>query len=144
MKSNLDENIRYTKNIVPERSDILNLYSDAGWHTYTSKPDVLMSGFNKSLAVYAAWTGNELAGLARLVGDGKTIVYIQDILVLRKYRRMGIGYGLLNRITSDFTKVRQIVLLADNNHETHDFYTSAGYTPVDAAGCRAYMMIKGE
>ena len=64
--------------------------------------------------------------------------------MLRKYRRMGIGYGLLNRITSDFTKVRQIVLLADNNHETHDFYTSAGYTPVDAAGCRAYMMIKGE
>jgi len=76
MKSNLDGNIRYTKNIMPERCDILNLYSDAGWHAYTSKPDVLMSGFEKSLAVYTAWMDNELAGLARLVGDGKTIVYI--------------------------------------------------------------------
>jgi len=144
MKTKAAGNIKYTKSIVPERKEILRLYEDAGWHAYTSQPEILMNGFNNSLMVYAAWADDELVGLARLVGDANTIVYIQDILVLKKYRREGIGSCLIKRITGDFKKVRQIVLLTDNNHETHDFYTSAGFTPVDAAGCRAYMMIKGE
>ena len=136
--------ITYAKEIIPGKEDLLNLFSDAGWKAYTSNPDTLMKGINNSLMVYTAWVDNELAGLARIVGDGETIILIQDVLILGKYQRMGIGSTLINMIKNDYKDVRQIILLTDISEKTHSFYTAAGFKVVDTAGCRAYMMIKGE
>lgn len=144
MEKNLPDEINFKTGIYPCKEEIMTLYSDAGWHAYTSNPDLLMRGIKNSLLVYTAWVDNELAGLARIVGDGNTIIYIQDILVLGKYRRMGIGRTLMRMIKDQYTHVRQIVLMTDNNNETHGFYTSVGFSPADENGCRAYLQNKGE
>lgn len=136
--------IEYVRAYVPDTENILKLYNDAGWIAYTVNPEELIKGIHKSLTVYSAWFKKELIGFLRIIGDGLTIIYIQDILVLKKFRKMGIGKKLINMMLSDFSNVRQLVLLTDNNSETNNFYTSCGFTPADTTGCRAYLRIKGD
>jgi len=144
MKDNLPKIIKYKRNTVPNRESLIKLYDDAGWVAYTSQPEKLLAGFKNSLAVYTAFEGNELVGLIRIIGDGNTIIYIQDILVLTKFRNQGIGKNLMKMAVDDFSHVRQMVLLTDDNSNTNGFYTSCGFTPADTTGCRAYLKLKGE
>jgi ribosomal protein S18 acetylase RimI-like enzyme len=106
----------------------LSLYNDAGWTTYTSDNQKLGKAINNSLITITVWNDNELVGLLRAVGDGLTIVYIQDILVLRTFRRQGIGRQLLKLILDKYFDVRQIVLMTDNTEDTIKFYESCGLT----------------
>ncbi len=66
------------------------------------------AAFRHSLLVLAAWEDGELAGLIRAVGDGATIVFIQDILVAPERQRRGIGTALLRALLERFNGVRQI------------------------------------
>ena len=104
------------------------LYSDAGWSAYTSDKDTLEKAINNSLFVLTAWSGEQLIGLLRAVGDGLTIVYVQDILVLQSYRRQSIGRQLLMQLLEKYSTVRQIVLMTDNTNETTSFYERCGLT----------------
>lgn len=61
---------------------VLDLYDSVGWTGYTNRPDMLHQALEHSLFVLAAFDGNRLVGLLRSVGDGHSIVFIQDILVL--------------------------------------------------------------
>ena len=72
-----------------DEAEIARLYADAGWTAYTRDLPALREGFARSLCVLAAYEDGELLGLLRAVGDGATIVYIQDILVFRSLRRRG-------------------------------------------------------
>ena len=81
--------------LFPSREQLLELYADAGWAAYTREPDRLERAVRQSLAVYTAWDGERLVGLIRAVGDGETILYVQDILVLGRYQRQGIGRALV-------------------------------------------------
>ena len=42
----------------------------------------LKNAINNSLKVLTAWDDEKLVGLIRVIGDGYTIIYIQDILIL--------------------------------------------------------------
>ena len=137
-------NFIYSTGIIPNLSDILDLYNDAGWYSYTANPETLIKGITNSMAVYTVWFEKELIGLARIIGDGFTIICIQDIIIKVKYRRMEIGSNLINMILSDYQQVRQIALITDDRNDTHGFYTSLGFKPVDTIACRAYLKIKGE
>ena len=90
--------------------DVLRLYASVGWTAYTDDPAALERGFRHSLLVLAAWEDGELAGLIRAVGDGATIVFIQDILVAPERQRRGIGTALLRAVLERFNGVRQIEL----------------------------------
>ncbi|HIV90388.1 MAG TPA: hypothetical protein H9744_01690 [Candidatus Eisenbergiella stercoravium] len=63
-------------------TDILNLYASVGWTAYTRSPEVLRKGFENSLLTLAAYEGERLIGIIRAVGDGHTVIFIQDLLVL--------------------------------------------------------------
>ncbi len=123
-------------------SEILKLYSSVGWTAYTNSPDALAAGFTNSLLVLASYIGDELLGIIRCVGDGETIVYIQDILVSPEYQRRGIGSALLREVLKRFSKVRQIVLSTDCEERTLAFYRSLGFSALDETGCRSFMLIK--
>ena len=90
--------------------DVLRLYASVGWTAYTDDPAALERGFRHSLLVLAAWEDGERAGLIRAVGDGATIVFIQDILVAPERQRRGIGTALLRAVLERFNGVRQIEL----------------------------------
>ena len=107
------------------------LYEDAGWISYTNDMEKLIKALSHSLMVVSAWSQGELVGLIRVVGDGFVILYIQDILVLRNFKRFGIGSGLMNTVLDEFKDVRQKVLLTEDSLETRGFYESFGFKSCD-------------
>jgi ribosomal protein S18 acetylase RimI-like enzyme len=123
--------ISYNVETDVNRDDLLDLYGNANWTAYTNDPDRLSKAVRQSLKVITAREGSKLVGLVRAIGDGQTILYIQDILVHSEYKRNGIGRKLMELILDEFSEVRQKVLLTDDNPETRGFYESMGFDSCD-------------
>ena len=119
--------------------EILALYNDAGWVAYTQDKDALRRGYENSLIKLGAYEGDKLIGIIRAVGDGATIVFVQDIIVLKEHQREGVGTKLLKEVLDRFSNVRQIELVTDNTPKTIAFYKSVGFRPLDEIGCAGFM-----
>ena len=122
-------------------AEILGLYASVGWTAYTDDPAALRNGFANSLLTLAAYEEAALAGLIRVVGDGHTIVFVQDILVRPQFQRRGIGSVLLQAVLNRYAGVRQIELFTDDTPETAAFYRSMGFRELTELGCRGFMKI---
>jgi GNAT superfamily N-acetyltransferase len=113
-----------------DRDDLVALYTAVGWSTYTKEPARLEAAVAGSLTVVTARDGNHLVGLARVVGDGLTIAYLQDILVAPEHQRTGIGRELFRRAFEPHGDVRQKVLITDDQPLQRAFYESMGFTEI--------------
>lgn len=122
--------IDYRPNTAPNMEDLVDLYQSVGWTEYTKDPHLLAEAVESSLFVVTAHANGRLIGLARAVGDGLTIVYLQDILVHPDYQRQGIGRELFHRVFQPFQDVRQKVLMTDNDDAQIAFYESLGFTEI--------------
>ena len=120
-------------------AEILQLYQSVGWVAYTDHPEVLKKSFENSLLTLAAYKGDQLLGIIRTVGDGHTIVFVQDILVFPEHQRKGIGTALLKAILDRYNYVRQIELATDNTPKTISFYKSMGFREMSEIGCCGFM-----
>lgn len=78
-------------------------------------------------------------GLARVVGDVYTIIYIQDILILNKYQGKGIGSKLIKLILEEYKDIRQVVLLTEDCERTTSYYKKNGLTDVRDLECTAFV-----
>lgn len=119
--------------------EISRLYKAVGWTAYTENMPALREGFKNSMLVLAAYDGEELLGIIRTVGDGATIVFVQDILVFPDKQRQGIGTALLKEILNRYPNVRQIELATDNTAKTVGFYKSMGFAEMSEIGCCGFM-----
>ncbi len=120
---------------------ILPLYASVGWTAYTDTPNALRKGFENSLLALGAYENGQLRGLIRVVGDGHTIVLIQDILVFPKFQRQGIGCKLLLAVLERFAHVRQVQLATDHTPKTIAFYRSVGLREYSEIGCCGFMRV---
>ena len=104
------------------------LYRSVGWTAYTDEPDTLVAAVAASHTVLCARSSSDeqLVGLARTISDGRTIVYLQDVLVRPEHRRAGVGGALLDAVLSRYRHVRQLVLLTDDEPGQRRFYESRG------------------
>lgn len=118
---------------------ILKLYSSVGWTNYTEKPEMLKKAFENSLLSLGAYDNDKLVGVIRIVGDGASVVLIQDILVFPEYQRRGIGTQLLREVMDRYSSVYQMELMTDNTPKTVSFYQSVGFVKADDMGCCAFM-----
>lgn len=119
--------------------EILPLYESVGWKAYTRNPEALRRAFEKSLHTLAAYKGDQPVGILRTVGDGETVLFIQDLLVHPDHRRKGIATALIQSVLETFSHVRQIQLTADDTPEMLAFYESVGFRPHSAFGCIGFM-----
>ncbi|MDG3060868.1 GNAT family N-acetyltransferase [Lacticaseibacillus casei] len=117
---------------------VLALYQAVGWVMYTRDPAKLKRALAQSLMVLGAFDGDRLVGLIRAVGDGETILFIQDLLVLPNYQRQGIGRQLVNALVDQYPEVRQRVLLTDDQPDTRAFYEKIGFVSSDHFGVVAF------
>lgn len=132
------EGIRYLAGPIPGKRMLEALYRDAGWLAYADDIGKTLRGLENSRRVVTAWDDTQLVGMARSVGDGETILYVQDLLVLGQYRRRGIGRALMRRLLAD-AKVRQTVLVTDDNARNRSFYQKCGFHPLSDAQCMGYI-----
>jgi len=122
-----------------KEAEIRKLYTEVGWTAYTENMSVLEQGYKNSLLVLAAYERDELLGIIRVVGDGFTIVFVQDILVFPSAQRKGVGTALLKAVLERYPDVRQIELTTDNTPKMVAFYKSLGFSELSEIGCCGFM-----
>ncbi len=118
-----------------EVRQILGLYREAGWWEDAAAPDPqdvrrIVAG---SYCFLAAFSGEHLVAMGRVLSDGVSDAYIQDVTVEKGMRHRGIGSDLIRRIVERLNAVgiRWIGLIASGN--TEDFYRPLGFQPVPGA-----------
>jgi len=129
----------YTQYREPE---VIALYQSVGWGGWYSRPDMLKKAFGESLCILGAYVQDRLVGLIRVIGDGATVVFIQDILVYPAYQRRGIGRRLVAGILHRYRHVRQIHLLTDDLPERTAFYKAVGFLPAEEVHYRAFTRMR--
>ena len=132
-------NYKLKDNVLPSISDLITLYSDAGWSNYTNNTKMLEKAYHNSLLNITAWDNDKLIGSIRIVGDGVSIIYIQDILVLKEYQHIGIGSKLFTEAMSRYKDVYQKVLLTENDPKTKAFYEKMGFVAAEQYGCVSFV-----
>ena len=120
-------------------SEILPLYQAVGWSNYYERPEMLCRAFQNSLCILSAYEDNTLVGILRAVGDGASILLIQDILVHPQYQRRGIGTKLMRAVLERYETVYQIQLMTDNTEKTIAFYKSLGFLPMQECSCVGFV-----
>ena len=124
-----------------DAAEILPLYQAVGWSNYFKYPEILEKAYAGSLCVLGAYLDNNLVGIIRAVGDGASILFIQDIIVHPMHQRKGIGTALMNAMLERYTHVYQIELATDNTEKTIAFYKSLGFRPLQEIGCCGFMKL---
>ena len=71
-----------------------------------------------------AWQQERLVGLVRGITDQQTILYIQDLLVLKEFQRAGNRANVTKKIVGDYPKIRQKILLTDDTKKNAGFLRS--------------------
>lgn len=103
------------------------LYRDVGWTTYADDVVTLEAAIAGSSRVVAARREGRLIGMARVISDGATICYLQDVLVHPSAQRAGVGRALVLAALEPYASVRQKVLLTDDEPGQRAFYESLAY-----------------
>ena len=127
--------IRYVFNPKLDFVAVLDLYASVGWSNYTNRPQQLEQAFHQSLFVMVAYDEDKLVGLIRAVGDGLTIVFIQDLLVCPHYQRQEIGRSLLEQTLVRFKDVYQIQLATEQSDKNLAFYRELGFRRQEDFDC---------
>ena len=109
--------------------DIVGLYKSAGWwkpyYNIKGIPSLIEGSF-AFVVVIDKKTGHAI-GMGRVISDGVSDAYIQDLVILKKYRGKGLGKKLLQFLL-DFCRSKKLLwvgLIAEP--EQDGFYTNLGF-----------------
>jgi len=111
---------------------IVELYQSAGW--WQESPEaraVIPAMIRGSLCFMVARSiEGRIVGMARVISDGYSDAYIQDVVVLQEYRSRGIGRELVRRLTQFCVsrKIAWIGLVAEPG--TQGLYEELGFGPL--------------
>ena len=122
-------------------NDVLHLYQAVGWTNYTHQSQMLEKALSHSLAIYLALDGDAVVGLVRLVGDGFSSVFVQDLIVLPSHQRQGIGSALMKEALGDFKEVYQIQLATEQTEKNLGFYRFLGFETLSTYDCTGMIWV---
>lgn len=137
--------IRYVEGL-PEASKWLNLRKLVGFNAYNRPLDIAQRGLDNSLYGVSVYDGDKLIGMARVIGDGYTCFYVQDVLVNPEYQGLGIGKSIMKKIIKFLDNVDQDAIVALMSSKGREgFYEQFGFIrrPNDNYGCGMIKLRKG-
>ncbi|HXK50379.1 MAG TPA: GNAT family N-acetyltransferase [Clostridiales bacterium] len=112
-----------------DRDQIIALYRQAGWWSNADDADIsfvdrIVSG---TFIFAVARDGDRIVGMGRAISDGFSDAYIQDVTVLEKYRKQGVGSGIIKLIVRTLRKrgIGWIGLISEPGAE--HFYSELGF-----------------
>ena len=136
--------ITIRKQEIVKLEDVLHLYQAVGWTNYTNQPQMLEQALSHSLVIYLALDGDIVVGLIRLVGDGFSSVFVQDLIVLPSYQRQGIGSSLMKQALENFKEAYQVQLATDKTEKNLGFYRSMGFETLSTYDCIGMIWVNRE
>jgi ribosomal protein S18 acetylase RimI-like enzyme len=81
---------------LPSAEEYNQLRQSVGWHVYET--DVAAASLPNSLYGVCAFANTEIIGMARVLGDGGLVYYIQDVIVKLAYQGQGIGTKMMDKV----------------------------------------------
>ena len=132
------------KQEIVQLEDVFYLYQAVGWTNYTNQPQMLEQALSHSLVIYLALDGEAVVGLIRLVGDGFSSVFVQDLIVLPSYQRQGIGRALMKEALEDFKEAYQVQLATEQTEKNVGFYRSMGFETLSTYDCTGMIWVNRE
>ena len=136
--------ITIRKQEIVKLEDVLHLYQAVGWTNYTNQSQMLEQALSHSLVIYLALDGHVVVGLIRLVGDGFSSVFVQDLIVLPSYQRQGIGRTLVKEALGDYKDAYQVQLVTDQTEKNLGFYRSLGFETLSTYDCTGMIWVNRE
>ena len=127
--------ITIKKQEIVKLEDVLHLYQAVGWTNYTNQPQMLEQALSHSLVIYLALDDDAVVGLIRLIGDGFSSVFVQDLIVLPSYQRQGIGSSLMKEALKDYKDAYQVQLVTEETEKNVRFYRSMGFEVLSTYDC---------
>ncbi len=118
--------------------EILPLYESVGWTIYCERPEMLKQAYAASYCTLGAYLDGKLVGILRAVGDGASVLLVQDLLIYPEYQHKGIGTKLMQEMLRRSEGVYQFHLLTDNSPKTVQFYRSVGLSEADVLGIKTF------
>jgi len=119
---------------------IISLYSRQGWWGKDDKPALAVKIMANSHCFLVALDNGRPVGMGRAISDSANDAYIQDVMVLPEYRRLGLGGKIVLRLKKRLKAdgIRWVGLIAQDN--SSPFYAKLGFKPIARA---LPMMLKG-
>lgn len=129
-------NIRYVEEL-PDAARWLKLREIAGLKGHKRPLDIAQKGLDNSIYGVSVYDGTKLIGMARIVGDGYTCFYLQDVIVDPNYQGYGIGRQIMDRILKYLDNVEENAIIGLMSAKGKEgFYERFGFVqrPTDELG----------
>ncbi|MFA7230941.1 MAG: GNAT family N-acetyltransferase [Victivallaceae bacterium] len=111
-------------------ADIVRLYQDADWWQAEYDTNFIQPMIQHSFVFIAAFDGEKMIGMGRVISDGFSDGYIQDVTVLKAYRGQGIGSAIIKQLIAAMQTagIDWIGLVGEPG--TQQFYERLGFKPL--------------
>ena len=120
---------RLTRDLDP--ADVLRLYAGPGWWDPGDDLEAVPRLLAGSFQVAAAFDGGRLVGMARVLSDGASDAYIQDVVVEPDHRGQGIGGGLVRMLVKELRTAGVSWIGLVGAPGTEEFYRKLGFAPLE-------------
>ena len=112
-----------------DREQIKALFVEGGWwNEENDKNELFVDSLIKSTYLFAvAKYEDQIVGMGRVLSEGISDAYIQDVVVLKAFRKRGIGGGIIRLLLKELLerKISWIGLISVPGAE--DFYKEIGF-----------------
>lgn len=122
---------------------IVELYKAGGWWRESPEARAVIADMIRGSFCFmlASDSDGRIVAMGRAISDGASDAYIQDVVVLKEFRRLGIGRELIRRLTRFCIerRIEWIGLVAEPG--TTEFYEGLGYKELEGYRAMRYSLV---
>lgn len=112
----------------PSIEEYIYLRNSVGWKLL--QHDRIEKGLNNSTYCVCVKDQDKIIGFGRIIGDGGTVFYIQDIIVIPSYQKQKIGTLIMKKLMNYIDKncVNDAIVALIAKDELDNFYKKFNFT----------------